>query len=321
MGMPGRSVNTGLYRYSINGQEVTPEIAPNTTTAEFWQYDARIGKRWNVDPKPITSITPYATFGNNPIWIKDPFGDTLKIAGNTNTITDLNSIIKKENRKYFSVSTGGDVSFDRKSFDKLNRREQLILTGDNGFSLVKDLVESNKNFWFSTTPRIRYEETDAQGNSKPNPITKASQTFIDNWLDKYVTVGSRLDNNPIPGISGTPLYVTFTNLANTPRGDEAQVGYGQKPSKVVNINGYQKRFDGEVYMTPGEYYHTNVFNGTTIQVPRPSMVYHELMENYLRVGGSSYKQAHEEAKKVEGNRYGNRQNTGEASYFIMGVSK
>ncbi|MBK8140124.1 MAG: hypothetical protein IPN39_00115 [Chitinophagaceae bacterium] len=75
--MPGRTYTTGDgYRYSINGQEKTPEIAPNTTTAEFWQYDARIVRRWNVDPKPNISISPYAAFRNNPILFIDPLGDT-----------------------------------------------------------------------------------------------------------------------------------------------------------------------------------------------------------------------------------------------------
>src|SRR5690606_445524 len=50
MGLVGREFSNGnSYRYSINGQEKTPEIAPNTTTAEYWQYDSRIGRRWNVD--------------------------------------------------------------------------------------------------------------------------------------------------------------------------------------------------------------------------------------------------------------------------------
>jgi hypothetical protein len=75
--MPGRiyqATPTSKYRYSINGQETTPEIAPNTTTALFWEYDSRIVKRWNVDPilKPWES--PYAAFGNNPIRMVDPNG-------------------------------------------------------------------------------------------------------------------------------------------------------------------------------------------------------------------------------------------------------
>ena len=83
--MPGRSYTIGNgYRYSINGQENTPEIAPNTTTAEFWQYDARIVRRWNVDPILKEYESPYATFGGNPIINIDPDGsDTINITRKT----------------------------------------------------------------------------------------------------------------------------------------------------------------------------------------------------------------------------------------------
>ena len=79
MQMSGRefSQSNTSYRYSINGQEKTPEIAPNTTTALYWEYDSRIGRRWNLDPKLNVAISPYATFENNPIWYKDPLGDEV----------------------------------------------------------------------------------------------------------------------------------------------------------------------------------------------------------------------------------------------------
>jgi hypothetical protein len=49
----------------------------NSYSAEFWQYDSRLGRRWNRDPEShrLPSISPYASFFNNPIVIKDPNGD------------------------------------------------------------------------------------------------------------------------------------------------------------------------------------------------------------------------------------------------------
>lgn len=83
--IPGRDFTTGSgYRYSINGQEKSPEIAPNTTTAEFWQYDARIGRRRNVDPAPKMHESPYAAFANNPLRFIDPKGaDTIDVKSRT----------------------------------------------------------------------------------------------------------------------------------------------------------------------------------------------------------------------------------------------
>jgi RHS repeat-associated protein len=77
--MPGRKYTApnSSYRYGFNGQEKSTEIDDNLTTAEFWEYDSRIGRRWNLDPTPDISLSPYATFGNNPILNIDPYGDTL----------------------------------------------------------------------------------------------------------------------------------------------------------------------------------------------------------------------------------------------------
>ena len=73
------SVNTGLpnkynafseYRYGFNGMEKDDEVAGEgySYTAEFWQYDSRLGRRWNIDPVVKEHESPYATFANNPIW-------------------------------------------------------------------------------------------------------------------------------------------------------------------------------------------------------------------------------------------------------------
>ncbi len=79
--MPGRGYSaTGAYRYGFNGQEKSTEIDPNgnSMTAEFWQYDARLGRRWETDPKPSSAISPYNTFSGNPINYTDVLGDTIR---------------------------------------------------------------------------------------------------------------------------------------------------------------------------------------------------------------------------------------------------
>ncbi len=75
MQMPGRAFNTASYRYSINGQVRETELNENITTAIYWEYDSRIGRRWNLDPKPAIGTSDYSTFINNPILHHDPFGD------------------------------------------------------------------------------------------------------------------------------------------------------------------------------------------------------------------------------------------------------
>ncbi len=75
--MPGRSYNTNFYRYGWNKQERVDEIAGvgNHNTAEFWEYDTRTSRRWNLDPVPQIAISDYAVNRDNPIYYNDPNGD------------------------------------------------------------------------------------------------------------------------------------------------------------------------------------------------------------------------------------------------------
>lgn len=79
--MSGRKYQQGTssYRYGMNGQERSTEVNDNSFTAEFWQYDSRIGRRWNVDPKLNISLSPYNCFAGNPILLSDVNGDTIRV--------------------------------------------------------------------------------------------------------------------------------------------------------------------------------------------------------------------------------------------------
>jgi hypothetical protein len=71
----------GVQRYGFNGQEVENGITGERThtSAEFWMYDSRLGRRWNLDPKPDHSVSQYACFMNSPILFNDLLGDTARV--------------------------------------------------------------------------------------------------------------------------------------------------------------------------------------------------------------------------------------------------
>ena len=75
--MPGRNFDNSNYCFAFNGQEKDDELTGlgNTTTAMFWEYDTRTGRRWNLDPKPIPSLSIYSCFINNPLLNIDVYGD------------------------------------------------------------------------------------------------------------------------------------------------------------------------------------------------------------------------------------------------------
>lgn len=75
--MRDRTVNSLGYRYGFNGQEKDDHImgAGNLNTAKFWEYDTRLGRRWNIDPVDKPWRSTYSVLENTPIWRVDPNGD------------------------------------------------------------------------------------------------------------------------------------------------------------------------------------------------------------------------------------------------------
>ena len=64
------------YGFGFQGQMRDDDISGQGKlyTAEYWKYDSRLGRRWNVDPVIKYHESPYAAFGNNPVWFIDPNG-------------------------------------------------------------------------------------------------------------------------------------------------------------------------------------------------------------------------------------------------------
>ena len=71
--MPTRQSQQHNYRYGFQGQEKDDEISGNgnSYSAEFWKYDSRVARRWEIDPILKFHESPYAAFANNPVWFND----------------------------------------------------------------------------------------------------------------------------------------------------------------------------------------------------------------------------------------------------------
>jgi len=127
------------YTFGFNGQEKTDEISGsgNHYTAEFWEMDPRIARRWNQDPKPNPSISNYAIYANNPIWFVDPLGDT------TNYYT--------KKGKYLGTLYGeqglNDRTINEKQYNKLMKEKYLF----------ENVTVGNYNIYFHD-PSKSYED-------------------------------------------------------------------------------------------------------------------------------------------------------------------
>lgn len=126
--LPGRNYSSDAYRFGFNGQEKDNEVYGSegtSYTAEFWQYDPRVARRWNLDPVVAPWESGYAAFRNNPIFLNDPSGDCPDCEGGdekpgfeSGVGTDENPIQLNE----FEVSTKADwaqISINRRGMDML----------------------------------------------------------------------------------------------------------------------------------------------------------------------------------------------------------
>jgi hypothetical protein len=75
--MDHRNFSGKKHRFGFENQEKDNEIygAGNATSALFWEYDTRLGRRWNIDPVTKSQESPYSAFASNPVWITDPMGN------------------------------------------------------------------------------------------------------------------------------------------------------------------------------------------------------------------------------------------------------
>ena len=127
------------YVYGFNTQEKVDEIAGagNHYSAEFWEYDPRAVMRWNTDPKPNPSFSPYSIMQGNPIWYTDHKGDTVRTnsEGFDNTKMGMEGILDgKANPIGFNADKGiltYDDNIDVSGYsefqqDVLGRYKELI---------------------------------------------------------------------------------------------------------------------------------------------------------------------------------------------------
>jgi hypothetical protein len=105
------------FRFGFNTQEKDKEVYNNNETysATFWEYDGRLGRRWNVDPVFSPLISNYICFENNPN-CKIDYAGNWPMSVHHKIIDDATSKMVK-----LGIITAADV-------------KQLILGSDNADS-------------------------------------------------------------------------------------------------------------------------------------------------------------------------------------------
>lgn len=242
--------NGAAYRYGFQGQERDDEISGsgNSYTAMFWQYDSRLGRRWNLDPKPNPSISQYATFGNNPIYFMDPFGDTVKNkyqegAKYEGLKAQLKSDIKNAGSKTEKSSARQEFKSNKENFQQY----------DN-FKEVDNLIEGFK--------KKNPEEFERLDNLKFN------------GENINLTVGLLSAFSGPSGQTGktTPIYDNFIHTNN--QVDEIYLDPQSIVGNNINIGLYR---NGRTVSTLA-----NEFGDAIFSVARAAQVYSQMNDEYLK---------------------------------------
>ena len=162
---PPRYYNGG-YRYFFNGQEADNEVLGEgmSLSAEFWQYDTRLGRRWNVDPVFKEYESPYACFAGNPVWFADYRGVDTSFENNEARV-QFNDTYKKVCDEITTISNTieqlsnewSTMGYDNKKINKrmardikeLNSRRSKLIDIKDAF---EEVINSKIMFYYNARP-------------------------------------------------------------------------------------------------------------------------------------------------------------------------
>ncbi len=197
--MPGRKyISASDYRYGFGAQEKSDEMKGegNSYTAEFWEYDPRIGRRWNIDPVTKEWESPYAAFNNNPLFFSDPQGldgedpQKYKVQKGDN----LTNIAKQYNTSVDNLVKWNNI-VDR---DKINIGQELVISDPT-----------------PKKPAVTYETLAAKyPNLIPLTVSGAYSTSLSLYTGSYNTYGS-VSSDVMSNLSEEQKQKDFTS--NSPK--------------------------------------------------------------------------------------------------------
>ncbi|WP_157760860.1 hypothetical protein [Chitinophaga caeni] len=257
MQMPGRVFNGVGYRYGFNGQEKSNEIKGegNSYTAKFWEYDPRLGSRWNVDLKPTVGISDYAAFANNPIFNADPLGDTLRPL-TTHVLRDMarktgftgtGIVFNRKVGKAFEMIGLYGGGFGSENTTRFTSTERSYATAGTSTSVIPDGVRSAKKIQIRLIPPGL--KTSIYPNSSFAEV-KAVNGVISLSSNNHQIRGE-LDalKNTAGGKAGVGT-MTFITTANTVIGPDVIEYAMANKLKVYQVFSFQETDDNSIHFSP-----------------------------------------------------------------------
>jgi hypothetical protein len=291
--MPGLKVN---YRFGFNGQERSDEVygKGNLNTALFWEYDTRLGRRWNIDPVDKPWISSYHAFNNKPITYVDPKGD------NANPIIDIETgeLLGTDNKGL----QGEAIIMNKMDFEQGMDHEKALekgtLASKVDISKFKPDVILNAIKTINSLPsrpdwdgKLTKKEADdwwLNGGGKPLFVDAskidldgiyANETF--SCIDGKVVSPNFIFRSPILNTTGQVYGTLDLKLLSSETG-EIQIGYitpGVSPNGLV-LDRYDFKPNGQFFRDKNAKIGKPSGNGTDYDIHSYGVTFIPLGRNY-----------------------------------------
>jgi RHS repeat-associated protein len=216
------------YMFGFNGQEKDNEVygEGNSYTAEFWQYDPRLGRRWNVDPYSgkYSWQSPYAAFNNNPIFYKDPSGLEGEGTG------DGPGSKLKTFGKQIEYSSNNNNQFDDGPFDRPSAPTSQTGNYSQSFTSIspRKYLTTDDGLFYKLMEPIFFDPVDERKVFNSIGIPDAGYNFDVYEVYKNVEWTYNSDMTEI-----TLKTTTVGTLANVQTGEYADVITGKQINSVT----------------------------------------------------------------------------------------
>jgi|GEM_PF-2006760 len=226
------------YRFGFNGMEKDNEISGqgNSMTAEFWQYDSRLGRRWNIDPVVKPWESSYATFLGSPIRVLDPNGDDGYVDEDGNYLGDdgdkESHNTRVINKDVWDQKVGSDDQGNQNPVSDEIRKELQTNVGTKNvkgeeIGISKLLVQYEKGISISEETWKKIEE---KGGTKLTPFVQNHDNATIYYKPEGLSHG--VDLNPYVDNSGAYPIGPGKDLYSPVDGIKSQY---QRKDKVYKV--------------------------------------------------------------------------------------
>jgi YD repeat-containing protein len=212
----------GSPTLGFNGQRKSTEISASAQTAQFWEYNGDVGRRWNTEPlaSKFPNVSPYATMDNNPILKGDPDGKDWIVSTTKNKdgsyTTHLKLIVAVQNASNskidmtkFATALSAQVknsystTYNKKEYEAITMKSGLDNFSSKTVLRPKDV---KVNVVVEVQVRVISSEKDLKSNEHLVQIQDAS---------KLPGVYAQAND-----IGGTKVFVNASKVANMLNGND-----------------------------------------------------------------------------------------------------